>query len=487
MKKRALHIVIALALGALITSLAVERSYTKLFWTDEGLEVLANCDLSIPLMFKEGAGGQASPNPLYYVIQKANLRLVSNFSSDILYQYRRVSIFAAGILVVLLFYFFVQQFGVVAAFVGVGALLQQQIFHYFAAENRPYMLWLLLFFLWTVWVSRFQGKLAELNLKNFLITLTLSIGSVLLTTAGFVQAIFGLLAITVLLAINVERNKANLWAICKFLGPIFGLSFAIGVYYAVRSANHPDLGNLDLLNSKNISLIRGVVALFIAKNSIWMILENIFLLFALGYPLYRLRKSGLASLQSVQGFYLWHSVLFQLLAFLVLAAMVALRHYYFIQRIFIYLVICRSILVCLGVYWILQLPRIRALPARAVGGILIFLSICASAHFIYQDRTTWNRPLPFVDTHSEDCGEWGADIYFTKEKLLSYQGVLNMIVRADLKRKECATQRSGVTRYLAIDGPDSRTMKLKLTESPQLDHKLFELCGKPIMISPANN
>src|SRR5438045_1989050 len=75
-------------------ALAVHTAENKLFWVDEGYEIVSVLKTSMHDILV-GLSGQASANPLYYALQKLNLDSVGQISQDILVRGRLVSIIAA--------------------------------------------------------------------------------------------------------------------------------------------------------------------------------------------------------------------------------------------------------------------------------------------------------------------------------------------------------------------------------------------------------
>src|SRR5262249_29836226 len=150
----------------------------KLFWADEENAQTETCAQSYSQLLTRGARGQCSPEPLYYVLQKAYLkRLPTN--DNILWTHRLLSLASAAACVALIGAAIGATLGLPAALVGALVLVSEPLFHRFAAENRPYMMWTFWFtatVLSAAWLSSDRARA-----RRYLAWCTLGVSALVLT------------------------------------------------------------------------------------------------------------------------------------------------------------------------------------------------------------------------------------------------------------------------------------------------------------------
>src|SRR4030095_6580998 len=181
----------------------------KLFWFDEAYEVLETCTRPYSTMLVSGPTGQCSAAPLYYVLQKVVVTRAA-MSSNILTTYRLVSISSAILTLIVVFFGFTRYLGASFALFALSVLTIRSDFFQFAAENRPYMLWILLFTATLMLVSSLAYRRWEtLSIVSKAVLGLLLLGLTLVSSAGMFQAIL------FLAVFSVWHQKSINWRVWK--------------------------------------------------------------------------------------------------------------------------------------------------------------------------------------------------------------------------------------------------------------------------------
>jgi hypothetical protein len=377
----------AISIGV-ITHQIVSLAGYKLFWFDEGNEILNSCAKSYSYTLIHGALSQCSPAPLYYVLQKFVVTHVPLNGENILYFFRAISIVSAVLSLVVLFFGFTKYLGIAWGLFALLLMNNQGIFHTFGAENRPYMLWLFVFSATLIIVSCLvhipwnQVTIgSKINLAFLALALTLVAGGGMFQTVGFLATFF----------IWEESMKVRQWLKHPSFKPLFlvaAVSCALGIYYAVQGCLQYDGLKWDLLRTGDWTLVGKVMSLLwpppqgtgfftllttrdwtLVRRAIslsWPIqgvnlvnaVPNFFVLAAVAAPfwLWNTRKN----LPEGKKFVLSVCVvsIIQICCAVILGVLVATAHYYFVTRVFIYLIVLRAVLVVCGGYlclsWMLE-------------------------------------------------------------------------------------------------------------------------------------
>jgi hypothetical protein len=167
------------------------RASHKLFWVDEALEIFHVCTEPLSATLINGAPGQCSPPPFYYLLQTLIVRSVAFTGESVLLSYRFISLAAAALCLALVLWFFSKKLGSAIGLLSLILLNGQPIFWHFSAENRPYMLWLFLFtaLMFATVVLTIQHPAISRKLKIyffiFAVLLTLVAGAGVVQLAGF--------------------------------------------------------------------------------------------------------------------------------------------------------------------------------------------------------------------------------------------------------------------------------------------------------------
>ena len=194
---------------------------------------------------------------------------------------------------------------------------------------------------------------SKINLAFLALALTLVAGGGMVQTVGFLATFL----------VWEESLKVRQWIkhpSFKFLFAATAVSCAVGIYYAVHGCLQYDGLKWDLLKTGDWTLVGKAISLSwpTQGGNLVNAVFNFFVLAALAAPfwLWNNRKN----LSKEKQFLLSVCVvsIIQICAAVVIGILVAAAHYYFIGRVFIYLVVLRAVLVVCGGYlclsWMLE-------------------------------------------------------------------------------------------------------------------------------------
>lgn len=354
------------------------RSSEKLLWFDEAHEINATCALSAyDLVLAENVG-QCSLSPFYYLVQKFFLHFTLfdgavRAPENLPVYYRLVSLFSGiGLLV---FLCFSGRTLILPFFLPLLILtfLNQDIFHLYAIENRPYMLWLFLYVF-----CLFLG-LSTIDSPKKATQIFFLLGGGLLTwvaAPGVLQFISIVIPVLILRTKSFDGKKIFQDSFTLILMTFFFL--CVGLFYHFsshcRGIDAPRFDLLLHLQRGDLHLLKNVLRLYLPKGDYFLnalTVVGIFLSFFYSFNVFKnfWKKNQVASnieFSQKLGLILF----FQLQCFLVIAVMVAINHYYFVQRIFIFILAQRALLVLLTAdVLVLQLPK------KYINSVLIVLSV----------------------------------------------------------------------------------------------------------------
>jgi hypothetical protein len=358
---------------AIIASDIVSLARQKLFWFDEAHEVLGACARPYASIVVDGPYDQCSPAPLYYLIQKSVVGHVG-MSPSILTTYRFISISAAILTLLILHLGFSRYFGLSMALLALMVLSSRPDFFQFAAENRPYMLWLLLFTAALMLASSMAHRewrnvrpVSKACLGIVLVALTL------VSAAGMFQAFLFLAALT----LWHDPSDPRAWVtrrVFRFQLPVALMCAAAGGYYALKACLDYYGMIWDLLATGNSQLVWDVLDLLYPLRlsschdrsnpcGLVSMTINVFVAAAVVIlPFWWKRRMRLSEpLQFALSISLV-SIL-QILCAVFLGILVARAHYFFVPRLFLYFLSLRAALAAAGAYFcmslILRWPRNR--------------------------------------------------------------------------------------------------------------------------------
>jgi len=334
----------------------------KPFWFDEGNEVLNSCAKSYSSILINGASAQCSRAPLYYILQKLIVAHVPLYGNNIFYFFRTISIVSATLTLIILFLTFTKYLSLPWGLFALFLINKHGPFHQYGAQNRPYMLWVLLFSASLVIVSSVTHKSwSKVSVTTKVTLAFLAVALALIASGGMVQAVGFLVAIF----LWQESFRLYRWIKLpsfKFLFPVSVLCCGMGMYYALQGClEYKSAGTGDLLETKDWTLIGNVVSIlwsvpgascrdYMDPCGLVTAGLDVFVLVGMAAPflMWKDRQNLTEDKQFVVSVGLVSLV--QILCAIILGILIARAHYYFIGRMFIYLMVLQVALGVCGCY-----------------------------------------------------------------------------------------------------------------------------------------
>jgi hypothetical protein len=481
--RTAAALLLAAATAALLTPPMAEVARFKPFWLDEGFEVAESCRHPYLALLVKGAPGQCSPSPLYYLAQRASVRSLSGFDERVAVGYRRVSLAAAALLlfatVAVLFARLGPPWGLAAA----ASLASQPLVVQYAAENRPYTSWLLLFALALLagadaasrrWRDLGRGRRVALALSSLALSLVALPGAL---QAALVCALCGLAWR------QGAEDRAEARASLRWSLALAAACAALGLYFAARSpCGRDEAGHLALARSDGAGLVWPVLSLLWAQDLAGHVGNALLaagLLAALRPPRAPLSADDAPRARFAR--WLAVGVAAQLGLTLLLAAQVARAGYYFLPRAFLHLTVCRALGIAVGgwlvVDWLAgRISRTLRTAVWALASVLAVLAAAAAFSFERQEveerRAMWTRTeAPCTDLDGPlivDVAAGGTDWALAP----------NFLVRLGEAKRRCEAARSGPVRHVLVSaGGGFRLSSERLPGAVPL-----EQCGRPVSL-----
>jgi hypothetical protein len=353
-----------IVLALLILSTSIQKAYSKYFWYDEGLEASELCRSAVGEIIR-GISEQANKSPFYYVLQKLSLNTIQNFDHHILFRFRLVSILSAFLLACGIFYFVRRQMGGLWAVFALITLASQNIFYHYSAESRIYMHWLFLFFLLVIsTTSVCKRPWIEVSYKYKILFFLSCLTITLVIAMGVIQV--GMALLTCLLCwYFIHPSPKSFKPLTHFAIPIVLICTGLELYYGTQGVDANDpiiLGSewdfLYQLSKGNYELIKMPPRLLLPKpgrDTFWGALITIpFVIAGLGGPFLLWKRKSNLDRPNFSIFIFSTVIGAQVLATFLIAAVIAILHYWFVQRIFLYLIVCYPLLAAVGGYFIFQ-------------------------------------------------------------------------------------------------------------------------------------
>jgi len=380
----------------------------KNLWVDEKNEASQLCGTSFSDILINGAPGQASKNSLYYLVQKFSLSFIDSFDLNILVNMRRVSIAAALLILLASFVFIQKRLGLLFAVFVVIGVTSQHVFYSFAAESRPYMLWVLLFALLVMATLKMCLQSYEkCRLRDKIIFGILALANTLIISFGLIQS--GLALLTCLFFwYFIHGHPKNLKPLINYAMPLCLLCILTQGYYTLQgnmaftpSFMESQWDVINQLKKGDISLLKMPPRLLFPKPHrdayIGAYVSNIFVLLGMGVPFLWWKKRKKLDQKSFFVFTWSTVVLVQVLATFAIGSLTIFLRYFFVQRLFLYLIICHAFLATMGAY--LLFSSNKKILNICTKGVLLIL-ICLSLNWqwqVYRARTV----DPYMD---KSCG-----------------------------------------------------------------------------------
>jgi hypothetical protein len=301
------------------------------FWNDEEIQFVDTFTYSVWDMLKNGANGQCSPPPLYYIFMKAWMKVsaLSPLSVDPLVSMRLPSAISASVFFGALAWFWGSA-GLVAA----GLIFHDSILPLHATEARPYAIWVFLSFFFLLAYPRRDGA-GKRGLAIFAL-----LGALLgMLTSGSVFLLIAVLGWTLLFR-RRQWKRISLALLPGFLVVAYYLVFAqtVCTNFSGTEGMHSLMASL---RRGDYSLVKATLGLFISKSPLAFPVY----LSAVASAIYFWRKREAWSPENRDQLAFVAAV--TSLAFFGAAAAVIYQNYYFVPRVFIFVLAGKGILLAL--------------------------------------------------------------------------------------------------------------------------------------------
>jgi hypothetical protein len=484
LSKKAAWIAFGFALIAAIQG--IRRSARKPFWLDEGLEIVQTCAQPVGEMFTRGAAEQCSPSPLYYPLQKLAILSSQPFDRGILVEYRLVSTISMALLILLFASWAITDFGWAAGLLAANSFFLQQAFNQYSSENRPYALWSLLFAAWLFVLFRIAGDLGRVvPRRKWTAAWLVGLALTLVSGAGMLQVGAGVAALLVLSRFSAMAPRPRRAFNARVLA-IAGVCGGIGLFYGLKSCTFTDVGPFDLINTRDLRLVKGALSLLISPGSHQRQSLAVLVAFALaGFPIaacvprirerlpFRVKALGV--------------ILFgQLLVTIVIAASVALKHYHFSYRVFIHLIICQACAIVLCVAMLEEFVPANFLTRFRVGGITLAIAMAIYTQIGIAKEISRMNPAPPPTVPATACRPFQGPLELHASKL-NWAFYPNAIVRLEEEIRRCGwVPRPGEPEKVLIVGdPYGEAKWYDRTPEAAERAPFLTQCGVPVTLFPS--
>jgi hypothetical protein len=483
-------VVLAVSLVSLVLIGHADLALHKPFWLDEGHEIVRTCDQPALMLLTKGAY-ECSPAPLYWIAQSSVVRSVEPLGLSLRLQYRAVSLTAATLTLLILLLGLRRRLGLAVALVAFSVLLTDPAFHFYAAQNRAYMTWVVITTLLVMTAAEAavveQGRsrwgLAALLVAGLLAGLTALPGC--LQAAGAFAACAAVRA-WLFPGGRLTRRYAALLAL--------GAAAIVGVdvhYWAgspCRGWQHAKEFGLDFLAGDRSTMIRHALTVLWPEGwSPWVLLGHAALLVGAALPilLWRRRKELTGPERYAAALSL--VALTQVLAALPVGMGLAAGRYLFLPRMFIFVMVARVVWIALGFWWLATEAqarvsrfgdRARFLPAAAAAAITL-------GALWEADRLARRLHLPLAPVSGVPCERLRVPLLRVLEPAARTPDFTpNFLVRLGRALDSCAA--TPITpqppRYVVGLESQAEPEWLKVVEQPPDGFKGLRVCDKDVVI-----
>ena len=461
-----------LLLACVVAWLHVDLARNKPFWLDEGHEIAVTCGFPYATMLWHGAPSQVSPAPLYFMVEKAVVSTTTRPDRGLLVRFRAVSLVAALLAMISILGWVGLRLGALPALLALAAFASSNVVHTYAAENRPYMLWLLLFLLTVLAAADDAADTGHrLSPARALVpAVLLSLASV----PGGLQAVAALVVCGVFLLSKAPEVRGRRAVAFAFVA---ALCACVSVRYGLATSWRYEPSHLDLGGSAEPAALIADVAALLWTNDARSWPGNLLLLAGIATAL---RSAG--NPRQLFAKALAMVCLLELALTGALMAEVVRRGYYFLPRLFIYLVACRVLLIAVGAFTILEGVAVRH-PRLGYAGTAVAaaagLFAGASAVDLLMQRTEEAREL-HERAGMLSCGPWPARVAprvaFAETR---WEVPLNFVAVLGEAIERCP---AGPADQLVYAVPAVGAPGYELSREASADTRPITICGREVLL-----
>lgn len=399
-----------LMLAGVVYFTSVHTAKNKLFWNDEGYDVFTLCQDSAMKILAGKTGitektylGEANKSPLYYLLERISILRSDTFNRDILVQYRLVSIISGVVLAVIFYLFINRALGLFWSLFFTISLISQHFFYIYAAEARPYMLWMLTFaclLITTTKVCLHSWEVA--TFKEKCLFAAACILNSLVTSMGMIQSSLAILLCGIMWCF-IRTRFGNLKAAARFLLPLFCACYLFALFYGSQGVHPNEKTSRDssydvlwTIKQGDYNLLKMPVRLLFPKEGrdaypFAKVANGLTFIGLLTPLIFWGRRKELN--KNEEFVFIFSTVtLVQVLSTIPIGTAIAVFHYWFVQRIFIYLIVCHAVLALIGAFVVFNFIAKFRVPELQKGipvvkALLILTAFILS--FIW--HLNWNR------------------------------------------------------------------------------------------------
>ncbi|OFZ80304.1 MAG: hypothetical protein A2583_10485 [Bdellovibrionales bacterium RIFOXYD1_FULL_53_11] len=467
--------VAVLLFSSFVAYVGHQRSEAKPFWLDEGF-VMQVCQYnSLPQLIKKGGFAQGSPNPLYYPFERAALGLPHTDSFTALTRFRMVSIASVTLACAFLMISMFRIFGLVAGIsTGIVFLTQGLLMDFAIAENRPYAFWAFVFSLG--FFSFVSCALSPEKLWKQALVFVSSMLLVLTAAPGFIQIFFAAAGIYFAWLVLKDFSPIKRPSII-FVGGLLAAGTIIFLHYGLKGARHDTGRDSDLLATGDWGLLWNVLSHLITIKTPAGIIKTAVFLFGLAAPLVFATKR-FKSHHDNRIFVVSVSIVFQLFAACAIGFVVAIHHYFFVPKMFIFFAILVPVGGGAGMHILYKLlSHHNSKIAAALFSLLLFsgstLAVRNQLNLVSQNKALFNAGESWLH---EPCPLLKGELVLLSNGNFVHDA--NFIPRVERLLERCKREQGGRT-YLRIEG----AWPGKIIASTGVgipDAKPVAVCGKPV-------
>jgi hypothetical protein len=462
----------AVALTVLYLQTGIARH--KPFLWDEGLEWSVDCAQSALSMVRDGAANQCSPSPAYYLLLKQLARFVEARDDGILLSYRTISFASVAALLCLLGGFLGARLGPACAVAALASLVGQPLLHDYATQSRPYALALTLFALLLLALSDAAVSGARPTRGAAAVAVLAAVAGSLVLLTGAAQGAAA--CATFIVLARLQRAPLRSPAILGAAALLAACAAAAAYYRSLSYCLVYDPGPLSVWGAQGPLLLRRVVEL-LWTDGVW---GNALLLAGCAAPFWAWRERSRSRAAAVV-WALGLLVLGQLAFTVALGAQVAWADYYFLPRLFLHLVVCRAVLIALGVWVLTQaIARLRPGVRPLAEGVAVALGLGALGIGLVLLRQEASDRRDAATRPAGPCLRWELPLLVVDADPIDHTFGTNTIVDASREARRCGAARASEPRVLLTRPGGVREI---LPAAPP-GARLLRQCGRVVVLRP---
>jgi len=481
----------AILLCSFVLLVQADIALHKGFWLDEGFEIVRTCGQSFASMLKDGAY-ECSPAPLYWLAQTAVIRSVDAVDVSLRLEYRAISLGASALTALILLLGLGQRVGLLAALVAFSSLAADPAFHHYATQNRAYMTWVL-----ATTVLVFAAAAVSVDSRpprRWWLPALLGAGGLVSLAAlpGCLQALSAFAACVLIRRwLNASPGLGRRTLMALALGGLALVALDVRYWAGSPCRGYTAAGDLDIaMAADRWSLVRrALTVLWPEVTSLWVVPAHIALLVGALTPVVLGRRRSTLTETERCAFALSVIALSQIVPAIPVGLGLALGRYLFLPRMFIFVMVPRSVLIGLG-FWLIASSLRRMVAGkseRLVGLAAVAVALIATAlslRFTVQWARSARFPLPPVGQIA--CESLKSPVLHVLERPQprGYAFTPNFLVRLGRALDACAATsvQPASARYLLALDATTQAEWFRVVDVPPPGFEPMQVCQAPVIL-----